>query len=721
MSMTKFEEFRAQFVKAAAETGNHNDVLTANLVFQKTCEYLSGETFIQATSGSLESLETIPKLITNRADAYANITTDGLYGFLDSCQVPRDLRTDCAMEVARILAGNSDDASKFYTRGRASAKAIPMQQVYDAQTIAMVNGQAAAALESFGEYTDRVTTDSRLAVALTVLRSHRSLVDRVLARRPTEDPVTLIKIPSPEVYNLADSYNAVAATRYNNRQPMITLYRDPSTVNTQPQQIIPLKANDTGAPAYLYADGIVNAGVKVNLFDMTLQSNTYGDSAFNWTDLVSDGGAVGAVLLQVTDGTTTELYSVNTQYYRTAQFTTQTNVNDSGDRMANLRFQTSFTAGATTSSGATSTIFSAANFTSVDVNLDVQFNANLNIKTSYVDGAGSILPSISTTLAGGVPSVTTTEYNKLVWTIVAWTPYLFFSEENMRKTNTGVRMNYKEMEFLVPVGKNFVVDYSIMGQALNDDVMSVTANMVGLGNSARAVNIITNTLTAVNGAIAYENSLPSYDWYTSISQSYAAGTLCLPYTYIGSLNVSTAAVMREAERLSDLHAYVTNRLTGLIADAHNKSMYLENFEPGEKPRWKVITSGPIAEVLFGVKQYWATLQDELPAAEGCDCSLRLPNGVRLDVIKSNFIQFANTILMVPVREAKPDDVTSFGVSLDCGTYVGQYTNIASQSANKRIVVNSREIVFPTNPMGFVITVTGMQTELGILIDGPGIE
>lgn len=727
--MNKFEEFKVNFLKNAASSPNKEDIATASAVFDLTHKFLASNSLASsAAAAGLETLLTIPKLVINQSDSYGNIDTEALESFVADCKVPEDMRASCALEVARILAGSSETAHKFYDRGRTSPKFIPMNQVYSPSTVAEVNGHARMAIESYGEFSDRVTTDSRLAIALTILRSHRSLMDRVLARKPSEDPVVLIKIPSPEVYNLAESMNPVASTRYSaSRQPLVTLYRDPTFVNTQPQQIVPLKVNDNGSPAYLVADGIVKVDTKVNLFDMTLQSGVVGFNALDWTDLVSDGGAVGSVLLQVTQTVpgspatvTTELYSIPTQYYRNAQFTTQTNVQDSGDRMANLRFKTNLTTGTVMSNGQASAIFDNT-WTGVNTLLEVIFNANLNIKSSYVDGAGTINASLTTQLAGGVPSGVTTAFGELSFAIVGWSPYLFFSEENMRKTTAGVRMNFKEQEFLIPVGKNFIVDYSLMGQEIGDDVTSTTSNVIGIGNSARGVSIIQNTLTAVNARLQYELANPDIDYYTSVTQDYAAGTLTLPHVWVGTLDVSQAAVMRESERLSDLHSYMTARLTALIADGHNKSMYTDTFEGGERARYKMMTSGPIAEILMGISEYWNTLDDKVAVAEGSDYSFKLPNGTQIDVCKSNFESFANTILLIPVREAKPDDVTSFGSVLDRGTFVGQYNPINNGAANKRIVANSREIVFPTNPTGYVITVNGVTAELSILVDGPGLQ
>lgn len=721
MSKTAFEIFRDQFLTHANESANPTDVTTAAHIFSATHEFLNtGNMISGGVAPGLESMSEIPKLIVNRSDAYANLGMDALEGFLETCKVPADTRNSCALEVARILSGACEAPVNFYNPGRVNAKQIPLNQLFGPQGTAMINGQARQAVESFGEYTDRVTSDSRLSIALTVLRAHKSLIDRVLARKAVEDPVVIIKIPSPEVYNLELSQNPSSAVRNgNHRIPLVALYRDPSFVNTQPQQIVPLKANDTASPESVISNGIIVAGARVNLFDLTLQANTVGFTNVDWTDLVSDGGAVGSVLItatQVAGGVTTvETFQVSTQYYRQAQFTTQTNVQDSGDRTANLRFKTNLTVGVAQSNGTPTVIF--AGFAGFPALLEVNFNANLNIKTATVDGAGSILATLTADAPGGV----VTTFDEVTFAIVGWSPYLFFSEENMRKTTAAVRMNYKEQEFIIPVGKNFIVDYSLMGQEIGEDVTNVVSNVISIGNSARAVSIIQNTLTAVNARLQYENANPDIDYYSSVAQDFAAGTLSLPHVFIGTLDVSGAAVMRESERLTDLHSYITARLTALIADAHNKSMYTENFEAGERARYKVMTSGPICEILFGISQYWNTLDDKADVAAFSDYSLKLPNGTQLDIVKSNFEVFENTMLILPVRDAKPDDVTSFGHVLDRGTFVGQYTPVSNGAANKRIVANSREIVFPTNPLGFVITVDGIDTELSVLVDGPGLS
>ena len=711
-----YREFSARDKKPA-------DITTVRDVFHKTHEFIatSNVTFDNPDLG-LESLQSIPKLIANKSESFA-LEYDKLQDFVKGCNVPVELQDDCAVEVARILQGGVSSAHLFLDKGRDNAKPIPLRQLYGPRSVGMMEVQANQAMESFGEYSDKVTSDSRLAVASTVLRAHRSLIDRVLPRRPTEDPVVLIKIPSPEAYNLSLSQNLKASVRYQaDKQPLIALYRDPSLVNTTPQVINPLKSNDSTTSPVLLQDGVILPQKVANLFDLTLSTNTVGYNAVDWTDLVSEGGSIGYILLQasstVAGVTTTEVFKIDTQYMRSAAFVTQTNVRDSGDRAANLRVVWTLNSASLQANGAATAIFGA--FTNVNEMVDISFNADLNIKNSYVNGSGSWSTWLQTELPGGVPNAIQTAANEITFTIIGWSPYLFFSEENMRKTTGAVRMNFREIEFLIPVGRNFIVDYSLMNQEVSEEVTSVVSEVISIGNSARSVTILDDTLNSVFSRLNYEANNPNVDWYTSVAQDFAAGTLSLPHVVVGSLNISGAQVMRESERLSDVHSYITSRLLAYIADGHNKSMYTEQFEAGERARYKIVTSGPIAEILFGIDQYWNTLDDKEAVAKESYYSLKLPNGTRLDIIKSNFEYYANRMMVIPVRDAKPDDITSFGVILDRGTFTGQYTPVSNGAANKRIVANSREILFPTNPLGYLFTVVGIQAQLQVLTDSSGL-
>ena len=185
--------------------------------------------------------------------------------------------------------------------------------------------------------------------------------------------------------------------------------------------------------------------------------------------------------------------------------------------------------------------------------------------------------------------------------------------------------------------------------------------------------------------------------------------------YIGELDLSKTAVMRETERLGDMHSYLTSRLTAILSDIDNKSMYSAALEAGETVVFKIMTSKLLRNVLFGIANYYNVLDDKETATDGADYTLKLPNGMRLDVVGVNFESYENFMMIVPVRSSDAEHVTSVGKILDRGTYTAQYTPVSNGAANKRIVTNSREIVFVTNPVAALISVKGFEEELQLLI------
>jgi hypothetical protein len=673
------------------------------------------------------SAEKPVRLITNRTDR--DIDLGAIESLVADCNVPEDVRIPTCMEIARILGGGIEHFATAFEAGRSTDKYLDNSSIYGNGAMQLIGADSRMALESFGEYSDKLATDVRLSVALTILRAHRSLIDRILPRVPVEDPVVTIKIPSPEVYNLEASQDKSAKVRYSNtiRQPLISLYRNPDPVNTTPQQIIPQEVNDTDG--VMFSSTAIGVNKQANMFDLAYDANRIGYSHTDWTDLVADGGSVDYIIVAATKNipasggtaasSVTELFKVGTRYLKTARYVMQMNVNDSGERGAKVTAVNILNSTSLEADGVTTTALFANYSNGVAITLNIDFAASLNIKTSYVNGFGNVTADLVSTVTGTtIPAALTEDFGLYTFSTVGYMPYLFFSEENLRKTNAAVRLNYKEEQFLIPVGRNFITEFSLRDKnATTEDIVSTTNNVIALGNSARALSIITNTLRAVNDRLQYEAINPEIDWYNSVAQDYAAGTLVNPHVYIGALDLSKATVFKESERLGDLHMYLATRLTGLLADGHNKSLYTENLDSGEKVVYKLITSQTIAELFLGISNYYNTLDDKAEVGKEADRSFNLPNGIRIDVIKTQFEQFEGLMLLIPVREADPEHITSFGKNLDRGTFTGQFTMTNNNAVTNRVVANSREIVFPTNPVGYIINVIGVEQELQILVDG----
>lgn len=723
MVQFSLESFRRQLNTAAA--GDEKATTICNKVVTETAKFLTKHSFASDSVSALENLvgtDTIPKV---NADAaiLGNVSASDIRAYVESCGVAPAHVDSVATECARILSGNINRLAIFEDTPSTEGQ-MSLESIVGSSAMSGLRHDARHAMEAFGGDIDRLQQDNRLNIIMAVLRSFTSVVDKVLPRVAEASNVVTIKTPAPEVYDLARSMNASGSVRNaaSNRLPLVSLFKEPDAVSTQPQAIIPNHANDTDTVPSILAGGYdaqaLTAGKQINLLDLTSSATRIGYNGSDFTDLVAEGGAIRTIFIRAThtdsSKVTTEDFAVPVRYLPTAVLTQSANANDSGDVNASVRAVFAVRPGRLMANGKASVLF--ASYTDAVVKLDVTLHADLNLKTFLIQGDGSVsstlIPAAGKTEVG---PTTKADVAKIAWSVIGYAPDLYFDEENMRKTTTAVRVNYLQRQFVIPMGRNFVVDFAL--QQENDDNAASTVTVVAaLGNSVRGMDIIESRLSDISSQLAFmtEYSELSGDNGIDPRNMSVAASLCLPYVVRGNLNYSDmkTAVMRETERLSDMHARLREMLLNSLATVCAKSLYLNNLEAGEKPVFKVITHSVIADLIFGIVDYHNELNDVVPVATGVDYSMELPNGYRIDVAKTNFTKYEGKILVFPVRENNPTHVTSFGTIRDRGSYTAQYTPLNGQGVARRIVTNTREIVMPTNPVGAIITVTGLDAELG---------
>ncbi len=722
MAKSNFATISANLKRIARKHGSAEDTQIIRRVLNQTASFLVKHNAIKGNPevGAIENLtaEAIP-MMNREVKVLDDISVDAVFDFVQSCKVPTDRIESVSMEVLRILDSgvNTTDILEQVPESR---EHISMESYAGRGGAMMLSHDNKVALEAFGADIDRLQSDNRLNIVMTVLRSFTSIVDKLLPRVAEEGNVVTIKIPSPEVYNLAASMNASASVRNNpaNRQPMVTLYRQPDPVSTALKQIVPLSVNDTNTVKSLYDNtSSLATGVSSNLFDLSSNAAVFGYNAIDYTDLVAPGGKITNIYVLATHTTTggvvtTELYRVPTSYYAQAMFVGNPNNMDSGDQQVIMSSSYMVRRTSTTAANVVTTMFST--YTDGVIQLNLQFNADLNLKTAQIAGNGTVNAVLNPILNGAAPSTATaTDFALITWNVVAYDTELFYDEENMRKTTTAIRMNYMERQFVIPMGKNFIVDYALNQQS-SEDVAAMVNTAMSLGNSARNLAVITSRLTDMAAAIAFEQANPEMAPLVNSRMNSVAGTLCIPYVVTSNLDYgdNTIAVMRESERLSELHGRLRARMLSALTTLCNNSLYINNLMPGEKPVFKVLTEQPICDQLFGILDYHNELADKIATANGADYSMELPNGYRIDIVKTNFIDYANTITVIPVRESDPEHITSFGTIRDRGTYVAQYTPINNGGVARRVVSNSREIVFATNIIGVQMNVLNLPVQLG---------
>jgi hypothetical protein len=719
--ITAFESFKNDVIQSAINNGTMEDLNKVNNIFSRANSFIREHNAVSA-GAALESLGEVHNFV-NTLKLGEDITVSSIESLVDACDVPRESRTSTIMHIARLMSTGTPSAAEFFAPTRRESNLIPTVQLTGVNAFANINKDALA-LESFGQDMDRLSVDNRLNISISLLRAHKSLIERVLPRVTSETNIITTKIPDPEVYNLAASQNPSSSIRNNpnTRYKFVTLYRNPEPVSTEPQAVIPNTADDTSTPSALVetsgGTGYYRSGQTVNLFDLSLNAALPGYTSVDFTDLISEGGSVSTLLIQVSQTissvTTTEYYNVSTEFRATARFVQMNNTQlDSGDRAANIKIVTSLQSTSTMINGSATSIFST--FTANDkANLTINFNAVLNLKNGNLDGSGSVSAVAASTTSTAPTSGQISAVAGMTFTVYGYKCDLKFSEENLRKMNIAVRLGSRQQTFEIPVGRMYAVDFSL-AQQTPEDVLNVISNVMSLGNDYRSLNVITSKMAEVNAQMVYATANPDVDWSNQVAMDFAAGTVCLPYIYIGAIDFTDVIVLRESERLAESHARMRSFILGIVALINANSQYTYNLEPGEKIVYKLITSNIIREILFGIMDYHNVYNDKVANKDAkSDYSMDLPNGTRLDIVGTNFEQYNDTIIMYPIREADPEHVTSFATLQDSGTFVAQYTPVNNGAANKRVISNSREIPYVTNPIGAQLSVTGVDLYLDFL-------
>lgn len=725
-----FDQFRKTLLESTKK--NAADAVVCKRVLSQTANFLKRSNAVSNSGAGLESLGGELPVMNSQVRLGDNgLDLPAIRDFVKGCYGPKDGVKDAAMEsvileVARILDAKGT-YQNFFNTGRTSSSdnMLSAYQVTGPYAYGSILNDEKLATESFGVDMDRINADARLNIVLAVLRPYTGLLDRVLPRVPQTDNRVTLKIPAPETYDLESSMSRDGAVRNNgsHRIPLANLFRNPGAVSTAPRRITLRPENDVGTPNVLW-QGLPKVGPRINLFDLASDATRVGFDKTDYTDTVSEGGRVASVFVRITkpaagsDPKVEEIFKIPTAVLAISRFGGVTNNADSADRVANINYDYPLNSATKMSNGGTSVLLADYD-APVQLMLDIAFTATTNLKTSATHGAGSVQAKPYTADQSAIPADIATAFAGLQFDIIAYEPELYYSEENMRKTTLAARMNYREMRFEIPVGRTFVVDHSLLQDEAPEDVIALINTMLALGNSQRGLEVLESHMRDVNERNKLEASHPEIGYIHRVATSYAAGTVCLPHVVINTLDYAdepsgneAVAVMRESERMTELHAKLRARMLLIVANLAQRSLYNNSLNPNELPVYKIVTSTVLCALLFGISDYHNELNDrakEKPV--NVTYSMELPNGVRLDVVGTDFDNFKDKIMMFPVREDAPTDVTSFANIHDRGTYSGQITVTQNGSVFRRAYLNSREIPFVTNPVGALVSVEGLEDQL----------
>lgn len=559
--------------------------------------------------------------------------------------------------------------------------------------------------ESFGASMDTVLPDIRAAMTVTLLQFHRGLADRVLHRRTNGTPYVRYVVPYAEIYDMLKSNDDNGEIRNNGDHyiPFIELYGDPRAVSNTLTPIVPKKDLDT--KGQLYADGFIrNKAYRVNLFDLTVDADKMGYSHYNLTDVVSENVALDALLISVSNGSNTEYFELNVRQLNQSRLNMLPNVNDSGIRGVIFNYTFKLGKDSKTQSGATTTLLAKCTDTDY-LRAHISFTSEINLKYATTSGYGEIGVDAYNKNKAAVNSEVTTMLEGLTFEVVAYKLDASFSEENLRKSNLAIRSNVRTFDFEISNGRNIMIDYS-MQQELPEFLMSLVSEATSLGQDHRALDIIVKELMHVYDVTHLENDDPNFlDKLDKTGFQYVSSQMVRPVVYLQTIDLDAVDTIRSSDYLGDIRQFTEWQLLNLTSLIYQNSFYTQQLNPGEKPKFKVITSAIIKDNMLSVPHIHNHLNVN-ESVDGNNVEYRrvLPDGTVLDVVTCTYNYMRDKIIMIPYRDNAPESFLNFGHNWDYGTFVAHYNPQIENGVNKRVFANSRTMVIPTCPIGLYIDV-----------------
>lgn len=719
------QELRRRVRNAAAGLQiNQGAKSLAHRAHALTCDVLKDWGAVQPASAGalgLESFETEVVRVTNFDALQDADATKLMTGLRDSVKLA-DRHIEQVAEQCLELFDSKRTPMTILNQTPVSGNLAPMSTVVGRGMAAQLMSEDGIGMEAFGDDINRLSSDDRVTMTLTIMRPSENIMDKALARVSDSSPIVTIKVPAPEVFDWAKTQeaNSTIASRHGpaNSNKLRDLYRNPQPVNSAPKRIVALDANDSGDVLWNNTTQYYKTAKKAPILDLSRTGTNFTYDHIDRTDLVSDGAVVDAVIVTIVSGGNTEHFKLNTKVFEQAQFSISGSSKDSGQRQVILDGTFAITAGSVEFDNSASTI--AAALTDAKVQIDFRLTATLNIKSGLLEGSGTVDLSLKQKADGtAISGATTTLFNGMVATLSAYSIEAYFDEENMRKANLSIQTNYYEQQFAVPRGRVYFADYSL-SQEVDENNIATTSSVMALGNGRRGLDTIVSGLSEIAEGQKFAIDFPEVAAQNTIGEQSFAASLVKPTVVTSVLDFEDEElnVMNESTRLTEIHGRFRARLLSLATSLFAHSLMLNQYKAGERPVLKAWVHSTIADLVIGIVDYYPELSDKAATATGADYSMLLPNGYRLDVIKSNFDCLIQRMFIVPVIESDMTSILSAAQIRDCGMVSTNYIPTINGASMRRFATTTREIVMMSNKVGICLEVKGLQAQLGAIGHDP---
>lgn len=715
----------AEATRNLRSTSSHKSL--ASKVTKLTSDTLSNWGVFNApsrTSGlGLESLQS-NDFVRNSSYSSADADIDTFVNELDKLGVPSHQIAGVAEECIMTFDGTRKYGDIIRGAGSVSAENYAaLSSVVGASSVASYASENFAfdsmAQEAFGQDLDRLSTDDRLTMSLVIMRPHDNIMDKGIARVPQASPEVTIRIPAPEVYDWAATQNSsstVASRWTTSTYPMRDLYRNPTPINTANKKVTAIRANDSRSVLFDNASlDYYKTGVDVSLLDLSRNSAVVSYATADRTDIIAEGGNVTNLLVTITmtiaSTPTTETFLVSTNVFENARFVMSPN-GLAAQRQAS--FPAAFVITSTTTKYDGNASLIAAALTDAKVQVDVRANGIVSLQTGVLQLSGSVnLTLLQLANGTAIGGTTNTMFGTAVASLSGYSVGLYFDEENQRKANLAVFMQYSQKVFTVPRSRVIFTEYAL-AQDVDDNALSATSSFLALGNGRRGLDTIVNSINDIAVGQTYAAANPELASLNKVNEQSLASSLVKPFTASTVIDFATTTIntLNESTRLSEMHGYFRARFLVAVSNLLSKSLMSVQYKAGEKPVLKAWVHRSILDLVVGIPDYHPALDDEAKISTGADYSFTLPNGVRVDVIASSFDCLQNRLYAIPVIESDMTSVITAASIRDCGTVTTNYSPTNAGSVTRRIATTTREIVMVSNRVGIAMEIKNFQSQLG---------
>ncbi len=568
-----------------------------------------------------------------------------------------------------------------------------------------INHDTNISTESFGTSMDQATPDLRSDIAVGLMRFHGGITASMINTQATNENVVRYNRTNAEVIDLADA-SAPGI-------PLIEMCRDASMVENELVKIDVLTANKVANECL--EDGLLVVGEDANIIDLSIDATDIRlASRTPRKTTVSDGTFVEQIQVVLKSGAmAAETFAFDLPEREFNFVWANDNTNDN-KQIITKEFSFFLTTGANMANTNPSVMMAeaATDREGIIVKgiisgiLDIQFGniqLNVSVGTTAVNLDGEALTQGLIDMADAISQKDATRY-----AIDAR-----FQDDEVAKASISGTSYTQSSWYSIRPGRTYLWDYALNENNAQSNIAFIS-HLMKLGQGKRTLNMVRSTLEYVataTAAIEAGNMKPS----EGPSKRYVAGSRVNPRVYTKTLDLAHGNIIsnNDFSRADNIRAHTLLFFNALISRINATTFIMQQIAGGSTIHYRCVTTNEILDNCIAQNyQPDHTVVQSGAKAGGVEYSLQLQNGIVLDFVTTTDVSMADTIMGYCWFSPAKSEL-NFGQNWNCGLLSGHYPVAGGMggSNHNRIYISSKEQIIPTNPIGFIVTVTNLESSV----------